>query len=148
MRRDAWMDILSWWSCQSPVAHSCCLLNHLNSFWGGMFKLNTKSDADLLLYLFILNATATQYAWSLNGVYHPHWLVQWSRHCSHVHIPVHSPWLPGYIDVVQTVLVILIVAGLFPDRTRVLDPLSHYFNFKYMSRLNYNLLPFSLIVKT
>ena len=33
-----------------------------------------------------------------------------------MHVPVHSPWHPGYIDVAQTVLVILTVAGLFPDR--------------------------------
>ena len=46
----------------------------------------------------------------------PHWLVQWSHHCSRMCIPVHSPWLPGYIDVTQTVLVILTIAGLFPDR--------------------------------
>ena len=26
------LDVLSWWSYQSPVAHSCSLLN-LNSFW-------------------------------------------------------------------------------------------------------------------
>ena len=31
-------------------------------------------------------------------------------------IPVHSPWLSGYIDVAQTVLIILTVAGLFRDR--------------------------------
>ena len=31
-------------------------------------------------------------------------------------IPVHSPWLPGYIDVAQLVLIILTIAGLFPDR--------------------------------
>ena len=31
-------------------------------------------------------------------------------------ILVHSPWLPGYTDVVQTVLVILTMAGLFLDR--------------------------------
>ena len=30
-----------------------------------------------------------------------------------MHIPVHSPWLPGYIDVAQTIL-ILIVVGPFP----------------------------------
>ena len=30
-------------------------------------------------------------------------------------IPVHSPWLPGYINIVQTVLIILMMAGLFPD---------------------------------
>ena len=47
----------------------------------------------------ILNMTATQYTGSLNGVYHPHWLVQWSHHCSHMCIPVHSPWLLGYIDI-------------------------------------------------
>ena len=58
--------------------------------------------------------TATQYTCSLNGVHHPHWLVQWSHHCSCMLIPVHSPWLPGYIDFEQTVLVILTMAGLFP----------------------------------
>ena len=51
MRHDAWAGTLSWWSCQSPVAHSCGLLNHLNSFCGGMFKFNAKVDAELLLYL-------------------------------------------------------------------------------------------------
>ena len=51
MRHDAWVGTLSWWSSPSPVAHSCGLLNHLNSFCGGMFKLNAKFDADSLLYL-------------------------------------------------------------------------------------------------
>ena len=55
----------------------------------------------------ILNVMATQYTCSLNSVYCPHWLVQWSRHCSHMHIPVHSPWLPSYINVTQTILIIL-----------------------------------------
>ena len=64
----------------------------------------------------ILNVMATQYTCSLNSIYHPHWLVQWSHHCSHMRIPVHSPWLSGYIDVAQTVLIILTVAGLFRDR--------------------------------
>ena len=32
----------------------------------------------------ILNAMATQYPCSLNGVYSPHWLAQWSCHC-HAH---------------------------------------------------------------
>ena len=44
-------SMLLWWSCQSPVAHSCGLLNHPNSFHRGMFNLNTKFDADSLLYL-------------------------------------------------------------------------------------------------
>ena len=30
-------------------------------------------------------------------------------------VPVHSPWLPGYIDVAQTVLIILPMAAHFPD---------------------------------
>ena len=50
-RRDAWARALSWWSCQSLVAHSFGLLNHPNSFPGGMFKLNAKFDADSLLSL-------------------------------------------------------------------------------------------------
>ena len=107
---------LSWWRCQSPVAHSCSLMNHLNSFHGGMFKLHAKFDADSLLYSLILNETATQYICSLNAIYHPTWLVQRSHHCSCTHIPVHSPWLPGYINVMQTILVILTMAGLFLDR--------------------------------
>ena len=47
---DAGVDVLLWWSCQSPVAHSCGLLNHLNSFRRGIFKLNAKSDVDSLVY--------------------------------------------------------------------------------------------------
>ena len=65
----------------------------------------------------IFNATATQYTCSLSGIYHPHWPVQWSHHCLHMSIPVHPPWLPGYIDVVQTILVMLTTVGLFPDRS-------------------------------
>ena len=42
-----WAGALSWWSCQSPVAHNCGLLYHPNSLCGGMFKLNAKFDADL-----------------------------------------------------------------------------------------------------
>ena len=53
----------------------------------------------------ILNVTPTQYTCSHNSVYSSHWLVQWSCHCSHMCIPVHSPWLPGYINVTQTVLI-------------------------------------------
>ena len=43
-------EVLLEWSCHLPVAHSCGLLSHLNSFHRGMFKLNAKFDADLLLY--------------------------------------------------------------------------------------------------
>ena len=111
-RHGEWEGALSWWSCQSPVVHSCSLLHHLNSFHGGMFKLNAKFGADLLLYSLILNVMATQYTCLPNNVYCPHWLAQWSCHCSHMHIPVHSLRLPGYINVAQTVLIILTLAGL------------------------------------
>ena len=66
-------------------------------------------------YLVILNVMTTQHTCSLSGIYYPHWLVQWSHHCSHMCIPVHSPWLPVYNDVAQTILVILTVAGIFLD---------------------------------
>ena len=49
-RRGTWVSVLSWWRCQSPVAHSCGRLNHLDGLREGMFKLNTKFDADSLLY--------------------------------------------------------------------------------------------------
>ena len=61
----------------------------------------------------------TQYTCSPNSVYHPHWLVQWSHHCSLICIPVHSPWLSVYIDVVQSILVILTISGLFPHKPRI-----------------------------
>ena len=55
-RGDAWVGTLSWvgallwWSCQSPVALSCGLLNHPNRLRWGMFKLTAKFGADSLLY--------------------------------------------------------------------------------------------------
>ena len=120
-RCDAWVCVLLWWSCQSPVAHSCGLLNHLNSFHRWMFKLNSKFDADSLLCLLsYFECDGTEYTGSLNGDHHPHWLVQWSHHCSPVHIPVHSPCLPAYINVMQSVLIILTMTGLFPDRPGIL----------------------------
>ena len=105
---------LPWWSCPSPAAHGCGLLNHPNSFRGGRFKLNTKFDAELLLYSLVHfecdSHTVHMLIWH---IYRPHWLVQWSPHYSHMPIPVHSPWLPGHTDVAQTILVILTMVGLF-----------------------------------
>ena len=46
VRRDAWAIALLSWSCLSPVAHTCILLNHPNNFHGWLFKLNAKFDAD------------------------------------------------------------------------------------------------------
>ena len=71
----------------------------------------------------ILTTTATQYTCSLSDTCRPSRtpaLVQWSRHCSHLHIPAHSPWLPGHIDAAQTVPVILAMAARSPDRPCVL----------------------------
>ena len=119
-RHDALTGMLSWWSCQSPVAHSCSLLNHPNSFCRGMFKLNAKFEQ--IRYStrsVILNAMATQYTCLLNSMCHPHWLVQWSLHCSSMCIPVHSPWLLDYINVTQTTLIIVTMAGLFLDRPQM-----------------------------
>ena len=96
------------------------LLNHPNSFCRGMFKLNTKFDANLLLYLLShfdcdSHTVPMLTQWCLP----PHWPVQGSRHCSHLHISLHSPWLPGHINVMQTVLIMLTMAGLFTDRPRM-----------------------------
>ena len=40
-----------------------------------------------------------------------------------MHITVQSSWLPGYITVVQTTLVILTMARLFLDRLHILGKL-------------------------
>ena len=61
----------------------------------------------------ILNVTVQQYKCSLNSVSCPHWLVQWSRHCSCMRIPVHSPWLSGYTHVTQSILILLTMVGFF-----------------------------------
>ena len=70
----------------------------------------------VVLLSVILNAMATQYTCSFNGIYHLQWLVQWSHHWSHMHIPVHSPWLPGHINIAQDILITLTMARLFLDR--------------------------------
>ena len=89
-------------------------LSHPNSFCRGMFKLNAKFSADLLLYSLSHFECDGHTGHTLTQ--RPHWLVQWSHHCSHTCIPVHSPWLPGHVNVMQTVFIILTMAGLFPDR--------------------------------
>ena len=62
------------------------------------------------------------YTCSLNGIYHPQWLVQWSCYCSRMCIPAHSPWLPGDIHVAQTMLIVLTMAGLFLARPLYISP--------------------------
>ena len=120
MRSDAWAGMLLWWSCQSPVVHSCGLLNHPSSFCKGMFKFNAKLDADSLLYS-LSHFECDSHTVHMLTQQHlpPHWLVQWSRHCSRMRSPAPSSWLPGYMNPVPTNLVTLTVAGLFLDRPHI-----------------------------
>ena len=131
-----WFDVLtknSAWDVMHELEHCCdeAANHHLPlavAFW--IIRIVSVEECSSLTqnlmqmrcstHSVTLNATATQYTCSLKGIYHPHWLVPWSHHRSHVHIPDHSPWLPGYINVVQTVLIILTMAGLFPGRPHIL----------------------------
>ena len=122
LKNSAWDVIHEWVHCCDEVANH--QLPIAVAFWI-IWIFSTEVCLSLMQNLMhihcstcsvILNAMATQHTCSLNGVYRPHWLVQWSRHCSHMHIPLNPPWLPGYISFVQTVLVILTMVGLFPDR--------------------------------
>ena len=97
-----------------------------------MFKLKAKKkiDADSLLY------SSSHFEFDRHTVHMltqrcllPHWQVQWSRHCSSMHIPVHSFWLPGYIDVMQTVLYINNVwTSLDRPRTCTWMNVQHYWS--------------------
>ena len=114
------------WPCLKCLCHVCTALTASSpkAFW--IFQMLSAEECSSLMqnlmqircsaHWVILNVMTTQYTCPLNSIYRPHWLVMLSHHCSHMYIPVHSPWLPGYIDVVQTILVILTMAGLFLDR--------------------------------
>ena len=109
-RCDAWACVLLWWSCQSPDDHGCGLVNHPNGFHEKCSSLiQNLMQSRCSTHSVILNAMTTQYRCSLKCIYHPHWLVQWSHHCSCMYTPVHSPWLPSYINVSQTILIILTI---------------------------------------
>ena len=62
----------------------------ITQFARGTFKLNAKFDADLLLYLLIHFECDGHTVCLLTQWHLIHWLVQWSHHRSHMHIPVHS----------------------------------------------------------
>ena len=83
-----------------------------------MFKLNAKFDVDSLLYLVILNTTDMQYTCSLNSATPPMTSTVKSSLFTHAHSTPLS-LVPGNIDVAQTVLVILTMAGIFLDRPHV-----------------------------
>ena len=98
--------VVAFWIIQTVSAEECSSLTQ------NLMQIHCSTHS------VILNAMATQYTSSLEGIYVPHRLVQWSHHCSCMCIPVHSPWLPGYI-VAHTILVLLTTAGLFMDRPRM-----------------------------
>ena len=117
MKHDARVGALLWWSCQSPVTHSCSLLNHLNSFHRGMFKLIAKSDGDLFYWLSHFECDShTEHMVSQRRLLPL--LTSTVKSLFMYALPVHSPWLPGYINVAQTVF-ILTVVWLFPGRPHV-----------------------------
>ena len=102
-----WLDVLtktSAWDVMHKWAHcrdKAASLPIAAAFWI-ILIVSVKECSSLMQNLMqshccthsvILNGMATQYTCSLNGVYLPHWLVQWSRHCLYLHIIVHSPWL-------------------------------------------------------
>ena len=117
MRHDAWVGALSWWSCQSPVPCICRLLNHLSRFCRGMLKLNAKFVTDLLLYLlshFECNGH-TVHILTQGCLLPPLTTTVKSSLFTHVHssplsLAVRLHWCR------QIILVILTMAGLFPDR--------------------------------
>ena len=133
--------MLLWWICQWLIAHRCGLQNHLHSFHRGMFKLNVKFDADSLLYvpshfkcdshtIHMLTHSVVSITQSLVH----HWLVQWSCHCSHMHVPVHFS-LAAKLH--QCCANLLTMAGIFADRP-------HVYMCVYVSV--YKLWPFEIIL--
>ena len=117
MRCDAWLGTLLWWSCQSPVAIAVAFwIPQIVSMEEFSSLMHNLMHIRCLTHSVIFNVMATQCTCSLSDVYCSRCLVQWSHHCLHTGIPVHSHWLPGYTDVVQSILTTLTMVGLFPDR--------------------------------
>ena len=81
-----------------------------DSFHRGMFKLDRKYNAYLLfnsLSHFVCDGHRVHMLTQWHLLHPtPNWLVQWNHHCSRMHIPAPSLWLPGYINIAQTVLII------------------------------------------
>ena len=85
-----------------------------------MFKLNAKSDTDSLLSLlshFECDDHTVQML-TQQGLLPP-WTSKVKLSLFTHRIPVHSSWLSSYMDVTQTILIILTIAGLFLDRPRI-----------------------------
>ena len=127
-----WFDVLptnsardvmhEWVCCGDEAAHH--QLPIAAAFWI-IWIVSVEECSSLMQNLMQICCSPSQSFWRRRphstqahslGVYCPHWLVPWSHHCSRMCIPVHSPWLPGYINVAQTILIIFPMAGLFLDR--------------------------------
>ena len=88
----AWDIFHEWAGCAEAANHQ---LPVAAAFWI-IWIVSTEKCSSLMQNLMqihcsthsvILNVMVTPYTCSLNGIYHPHWLV----HCSPMCIPVHSP---------------------------------------------------------
>ena len=100
--RNSAQDVVHEWACcdeaanhQSPIAAAFWIIwivsvEECSSWTQNLTQIHCSTRS------VILNVTATQYTCSLNDVYQPHWLVQWSHHCSPMSIAVHFPWLLVY----------------------------------------------------
>ena len=120
-------NALLWWSCQSSVAHRYSLLNHENSFCGGMFKLNAKSDEDLLL------SSLSHFECDSHTV---RMLTQWSllppltstvksSLFTHVHSNPFS-LAASYIDGIETILIVLTIqCCTFSGQTSISGQIYH-----------------------
>ena len=106
LRRDARAGTLLW--RKVPIT-SCSQLQpseSSNSFCRGMFKLNAKSDADLLLYsLSHFECNGCTAHMLTQRCLSPPLSSTVKSSLSHTCIQVHSPWLPNYSNVVETILV-------------------------------------------
>ena len=118
---DSWPSLKhlfhTFYLCSTHCIVPKSLLNHLNSFHGGMLSLmQNLMQIHCSTYSVILNVTATQYTCSLKGFYHPHWLVQWSHYCVYMHIPVHTLLSCQFTSMSSKPLLMLTMAGLSSDR--------------------------------
>ena len=83
-----------------------------------MFKLNAKFDADSLLYLLSHFECDGHTVHMLTQRFLPPPLTSTVKSSLFtMHMPVHSPWLPGYINVTQTVLVMFNNGWTFSRQT-------------------------------
>ena len=106
--------------CCTHCIVSKSLLNHVNSFSRGMFKLNTKVDADSLFYSLNHLECSSDTVHMLTQLNLLPTLTSTVKSSSFTH--AHSSplsLLPGYIDVAQTILITLIMAGHFPNRPHI-----------------------------